>query len=111
MYVQKIEGKLIGFHIIFFRLREVSIQMSRVGSFVLREFGVHNTPNSSKSSLIPTSPAAEEQPQPPMNGWARIDADHYDRNEQLKNLISDLEAEILEREMEYAKKKLSLGVS
>ncbi len=72
---------------------------------------LHNTPNSRKSSLILTSPIAAEAPQPPMNGWARIDADHYDRNEQLKNLISDLEAEILEREMEYAKKKLSLGVS
>ena len=45
-----------------------------------------------------------------MSGWARIDADHYDRNEQLKNLISDLEAEILEREMEYSKRKLTLAV-
>ena len=45
-----------------------------------------------------------------MSGWARIDADHYDRNEQLKNLISDLEAEILEREMEYSKRKLSIAV-
>jgi len=90
-----------------FRLREVSIQMSRVR---WNEGDVlHNTPNSRKSSLILTSPIAAEAPQPPMNGWARIDADHYDRNEQLKNLISDLEAEILEREMEYAKKKLSLG--